>query len=88
MYLHKLLCNKVFLFFPPAAYWNTCVSNKELVLSLTRTQKGRTNIDGVDIGSCLWHPTFVVDTDGGRRLRESTRMKMVTQVKRCKIAYA
>ena len=46
------------------------------------------NIDSVDIGSCLWHPTFVVDTDGGRRLRESTRMKMATQVKRCKIAYA
>ena len=45
-------------------------------------------IDRVDIGSCLRHPTFVVDTDGGRRFRESTRMKIVTQVKRCKIAYA
>ena len=53
-----------------------------------RYPMGPTNIDRVDIGSCLWHPTFVVDTDGGRRLRESTRMKMVTQVKRCKIAYA
>ena len=53
-----------------------------------RYPMGPTNIDSVDIGSCLWHPTFVVDTDGGRRLRESTRMKMATQVKRCKIAYA
>ena len=48
---------------------------------------GPTNIDIVNIDSCQWFPTFVVDPDSGRRLRESTRMKMVNQVKRSKIAY-
>ena len=48
---------------------------------------GPTNIDIVNIDSCQWFPTFVMDPDSGRRLRESTRMKMVNQVKRSKIAY-
>ena len=48
---------------------------------------GPTNIDMAVIGSCLRYPTSVVDTDSVRRLRESTRMKMVNQVKRSKIAY-
>ena len=51
-----------------------------------RYPMGPTNIDTVDIGSCVWYPTFVVDTDSGRRLRVSTRMKMANQVKRSKIA--
>ena len=32
-----------------------------------RYPMGPTNIDSVDIGSCLWHPTFVVDICGGHR---------------------
>ena len=51
-----------------------------------RYPMGPTNIDRVDIGSCVWYPTFLVDTVSGRRLRVSTRMKMANQVKRSKIA--
>ena len=51
-----------------------------------RYQMGPTNIDMAVIGSCLRYPTSVVDTDSVHRLRESTRMKMVNQVKRSKIA--
>merc|ERR1711873_124199 len=40
-----------------------------------------------DIGSCHWYPTFAVDTEIGHQLRENTRMKMVNQFKRSKIAY-
>ena len=35
-----------------------------------RYPMGPTNIDSVDIGSCLWHPTFVLDTDSRHWLRE------------------
>ena len=52
-----------------------------------RYPMGPTNIDIVDIGSCHWYPTFAVDTEIGHRLRENTRMKMVNQFKRSKIAY-
>ena len=51
-----------------------------------RYPMGPTNIDRVDIGSCVCYPTFLVDTVGRRRLRVSTRMKMANQVKRSKIA--
>ena len=52
-----------------------------------RYPMGPTNIDIVDIGSCQWYPTFVVDKDSECRLRESTSMKLVNQVKRSKVAY-
>ena len=53
-----------------------------------RYPMGPTNIDMVDIGSCHWYPTFAVDTEIGHRIpRENTRMKMVNQFKRSKIAY-